>query len=53
MTHLHYDHASGATQFPNATFLVERREWEAAADGGFREGYHRPHLDPGGRSVSA
>jgi N-acyl homoserine lactone hydrolase len=46
MTHLHYDHASGATQFPNAMFLVERREWEAAGSGGFRQGYHRPHLDP-------
>jgi glyoxylase-like metal-dependent hydrolase (beta-lactamase superfamily II) len=46
MTHLHYDHASGATQFPRATFLVERREWEAASSGGFLQGYHRPHLDP-------
>ena len=46
MTHLHYDHASGATQFPGATFLVERREWDAASNGGFRQGYHRPHLDP-------
>ena len=46
MTHLHYDHASGATQFPGATFLVERREWEAAAGGGFLQGYHRPHFDP-------
>jgi len=46
MTHLHYDHASGATQFPNATFLVERREWEAANRGGLLQGYHRPHLDP-------
>jgi glyoxylase-like metal-dependent hydrolase (beta-lactamase superfamily II) len=46
MTHLHYDHASGATQFPNATFVVERREWEAAQRGGLRQGYHRPHLAP-------
>lgn len=46
MTHLHYDHASGASQFPGATFLVERREWDAASRGGFREGYHGPHLDP-------
>jgi glyoxylase-like metal-dependent hydrolase (beta-lactamase superfamily II) len=46
MTHLHYDHASGASQFPNATVLVERREWEAAQRGGFRQGYHRPHFDP-------
>jgi N-acyl homoserine lactone hydrolase len=46
MTHLHYDHASGATQFPNATFLVEQREWDAAQRGGFLQGYHGPHLDP-------
>ena len=46
MTHLHYDHASGATQFPGATFLVERREWDAAQSGGMLQGYHRPHLDP-------
>jgi N-acyl homoserine lactone hydrolase len=46
MTHLHYDHASGATQFPNATFLVERREWDAANRGGMLQGYHGPHLDP-------
>jgi N-acyl homoserine lactone hydrolase len=46
MTHLHYDHASGATQFPHATFLVERREWDAANRGGMLQGYHRPHLDP-------
>ena len=31
---------------PDATFLVERREWEAAARDGFRDGYHRPHFDP-------
>ena len=47
MTHLHYDHVSGATQFPNATFLVEQREWDAANRGGRLQGYHRPHLDPG------
>jgi N-acyl homoserine lactone hydrolase len=45
MTHLHYDHASGATQFPHATFLVERREWEAAERGGLLQGYHGPHRD--------
>jgi len=47
MTHLHYDHASGATQFPNARFVVERREWDAASRGGLLQGYHGPHLDPG------
>jgi glyoxylase-like metal-dependent hydrolase (beta-lactamase superfamily II) len=30
MTHLHLDHASGMSQFPGATFVVSRAEWEAA-----------------------
>jgi glyoxylase-like metal-dependent hydrolase (beta-lactamase superfamily II) len=48
MTHLHYDHASGASQFPDAKLLVERREWEAAHGRlGFTHGYTRKQLDPG------
>jgi len=31
MTHLHYDHASGVVDFPAATFVVSRAEWEAAS----------------------
>jgi glyoxylase-like metal-dependent hydrolase (beta-lactamase superfamily II) len=46
MTHLHYDHASGAGQFPDATFVVDRREWAAASKGGVFDGYHPPHLRP-------
>jgi N-acyl homoserine lactone hydrolase len=45
MTHLHYDHASGVSQFPNATFLVDRVEWDAAASGGFFQGYPRRLFD--------
>lgn len=30
MTHLHYEHASGIAQFPEATFLTTPREWDAA-----------------------
>ena len=30
MTHLHWDHASGVSEFPDATFVVDRREWDAA-----------------------
>jgi N-acyl homoserine lactone hydrolase len=30
MTHLHWDHASGVSEFPDATFVVDRREWEEA-----------------------
>lgn len=46
MTHLHYDHASGAGQFPGATFVCDAREWKAASDGGLLQGYHPPHLRP-------
>src|SRR3954452_11769100 len=46
MTHLHYDHASGAGQFPGATFVCDRREWAAARTGGVFQGYHPPHLVP-------
>jgi N-acyl homoserine lactone hydrolase len=46
MTHLHADHASGTTQFPGATFVVTRREWETAHELGITHGYHREHFDP-------
>ena len=45
MTHLHNDHASGAIQFPAATFVVDAAEWTAACKGGFAEGYRREHYD--------
>ena len=45
MTHLHNDHASGAIQFPDATFVVDDAEWRAACKGGFAEGYRHEHFD--------
>jgi N-acyl homoserine lactone hydrolase len=46
MTHLHLDHASGVAQFPDATFIVTAREWEAATDGpGLRAGYVSRQFD--------
>jgi len=30
MTHLHNDHASGCQDFPNATFVCDQLEWDAA-----------------------
>ena len=39
MTHLHPDHASAISDFPEATFLVSDAEWEAATEGGQRDGY--------------
>ncbi|MDO8186113.1 N-acyl homoserine lactonase family protein [Conexibacter sp. JD483] len=45
MTHLHVDHASGVEQLPAATFVVDAREWSAACEGGWREGYHSRQFD--------
>jgi N-acyl homoserine lactone hydrolase len=45
MTHLHVDHASAISEFPQATFIIDKREWEAAAHGGVRDGYHAPQFD--------
>ncbi|MFN8201747.1 MAG: N-acyl homoserine lactonase family protein [Solirubrobacteraceae bacterium] len=45
MTHLHYDHASGVSAFPEATFVVARAEWEAAASGGMLRGYRPRQFD--------
>ncbi len=46
MTHLHIDHASGVSELPDATFVVDRREWEAAgARGGTLQGYVPSQFD--------
>jgi glyoxylase-like metal-dependent hydrolase (beta-lactamase superfamily II) len=47
MTHLHFDHASALSDFPNATVLVEEREWRAAwARDRHLHGYSTAQLDP-------
>lgn len=46
MTHLHVDHASAASEFPGATFLVSAPEWRAAtASRGTFHGYVRSQFD--------
>jgi N-acyl homoserine lactone hydrolase len=47
MTHLHPDHASAIVDYPEATFLVSKAEWDAAADGGQRDGYVKRQFDHG------
>jgi N-acyl homoserine lactone hydrolase len=47
MTHFHPDHASAIVDFPDATFLVSDVEWEAATDGGRRQGYVSSQFDHG------
>lgn len=47
MTHLHFDHASALCDFPSATVLVSRPEWDAArARNPFLHGYVPAQLDP-------
>ena len=47
MTHLHMDHASGISEFPSATFVLSRSEWDAATTGSrpLLRGYRPEHFD--------
>jgi len=47
MTHMHLDHTSAISEFPNSTFVVSETEWEAAATGPrpLLNGYRRAHYD--------
>jgi glyoxylase-like metal-dependent hydrolase (beta-lactamase superfamily II) len=45
MTHLHSDHASGISQFPDATFVVSDKEWDAAGEGNQFNGYFPRQFD--------
>ncbi len=47
MTHLHLDHTSAISEFPNSTFVVSEPEWIEATSGsgGTLKGYRRQHLD--------
>jgi glyoxylase-like metal-dependent hydrolase (beta-lactamase superfamily II) len=48
-SHFHFDHCGGNAQIPNATLLVQRREWEAGtnADMAARCGFDRRDFDLG------
>jgi glyoxylase-like metal-dependent hydrolase (beta-lactamase superfamily II) len=47
MTHLHIDHASAMSEYPEATFVFTAREWEAATDEQrpWLHGYRRRQFD--------
>ena len=47
MTHMHIDHTSAISEFPQATFVVSEVEWKAATTGPkpLLNGYRRPHFD--------
>ena len=43
-SHLHFDHCGGNEQLPNATLLIQRREWEAGHNADLIESvYYDPH----------
>lgn len=47
MTHLHFDHTSGIAEFPSATFVISKREWDHAVNDprpGLH-GYNHAHFD--------
>jgi glyoxylase-like metal-dependent hydrolase (beta-lactamase superfamily II) len=48
-SHLHFDHVGGNADLPNAKMVVQRREWDAAADPDQvrRNGYNRADFDLG------
>ncbi len=47
MTHLHQDHASGMSEFPNSTFVISAAEWHAATTDPrpMLRGYRPAHYD--------
>jgi N-acyl homoserine lactone hydrolase len=47
MTHLHIDHTSAISEFPNSTFVVSEPEWVEATSGSgaVMKGYRRQHID--------
>jgi N-acyl homoserine lactone hydrolase len=47
MTHLHFDHASGISEFPDAVFVIAEQEWLAATTGRAPalNGYRHAHYD--------
>lgn len=47
LTHLHFDHTSGISEYPRATFVVSAREWTAATTDKrpLLRGYRPSHFD--------
>jgi N-acyl homoserine lactone hydrolase len=48
-SHLHFDHVGGNADLPNAKWIIQRREWDAAGDPEIakRNGYNRADFDLG------
>jgi N-acyl homoserine lactone hydrolase len=46
-SHLHADHCGGNASFPNATLVIQRREWEVARDNPDGRSYNAADFDIG------
>jgi N-acyl homoserine lactone hydrolase len=47
LTHMHVDHASAISEFPDSTFLLSQQEWDALGGGKPTEGYVKRQYDFG------
>ena len=47
MTHMHVDHASAISEFPDTTFVLSQQEWDQLEGGRPTEGYVRRQYDFG------
>jgi glyoxylase-like metal-dependent hydrolase (beta-lactamase superfamily II) len=47
MTHMHADHASAISEFPAATFVLSKQEWDVLGDGKPTDGYVKRQYDFG------
>lgn len=47
MTHMHVDHASAISEFPESTFVLSKQEWDLLESGKLTEGYVKRQYDFG------
>ena len=47
MTHMHVDHASAISEFPDSTFVLSKQEWDALGSGKPTDGYVKRQYDFG------
>jgi glyoxylase-like metal-dependent hydrolase (beta-lactamase superfamily II) len=47
MTHMHADHASAISEFPDSTFVLSKQEWDALGSGKPTDGYVKRQYDFG------
>jgi glyoxylase-like metal-dependent hydrolase (beta-lactamase superfamily II) len=47
MTHMHADHASAISEFPNSTFVLSKQEWDQLESGKPTDGYVKRQYDFG------